>query len=368
MTLSLIALAATSMQPAAAGPPAGVWEGTVGTLSVRACFLGPDEGAFGAYYYRARLQLIALAPVEGARGAFREATGRGDGAGPEADAPRWQIERAAGGTLTARWTSGRRTLPVRLRRIAGAVDEGPCASLFFHAPRLAGLRTVRARGSTDGVAWTRLRLDHGGRFGVSVESFALDGTGAAVRRLNATFGRSLTSNPPEWLDCIRGTLVNGPYEGDYRSSLAPVMIARRWLSVADSNSGFCGGARPFENSSFRTFDLASGLEVDLHDWLNRAAVERERVEGGTDILKRMQPAFRSFLLTGWRGDGECDEIVRGTEFWTIGLTRDGLVFTPSLPHAVRLCHQDFMIGFDRLRPFLTPDALAQIAALRAERP
>lgn len=367
MTGLLIALAAASMQPAAAGPPAGIWEGTVGTLPVTACFMGPDEGAFGAYYYRSRLQLIALAPVENMRGAFREAAGGSDGTGPGADAPRWQIERAAGSILTARWTSGRRTLPVRLRRVAGAVDEGPCASLAFHRPRLAGVRTVSTRGTTDGVGWTKLRLDHGGRFGASVESFALDGNGAAVRRLNAIFGRPLSNDPPEWLDCIRGTLANNPYEGEYQSSLEPVMISRHWLSVADGNGGFCGGAHPFDNSIYRTFDLTRGTEIDLHDWLNAAAVKRERVQGSTDVLKSLQPAFRTFFLTGWRGENDCDEIVRGTEFWTIGLTREGFVFTPSVPHAVRLCHETFTVGFDRLAPYLTPDAQAHVAALRAER-
>lgn len=201
----------------------------------------------------------------------------------------------------------------------------------------------------------------------SVESFQLDGNSAAVRRLNARFGRPLRNDPPEWLDCIRGTLANGPHEGEYLSSLEPAMISRRWLSVADGNGGFCGGAHPFENSTWRTFDLTSGREIDLHDWLNAAAVKRERVQGSAEVLKSLAPAFRSFILTGWRGENDCDEVVRGTEFWTIGLARDGLIFTPSVPYVVRLCHDEFTIRFDRLTPWLSTQAQAYVAALRAER-
>lgn len=364
----LLALAAAALQPpATAGPPAGIWEGTIGNLPVRACFMGREEGAFGAYYYRSRLQLIALTPVETMHGAFNEAAGGSDGTGPGADPARWQIERATGTMLTARWTSGRRTLPVRLRRVAGALDEGPCASLAFHRPRLAGVRTISTRSTTDGVGWTKLRLDHRGRFGVSVESFALDGNGAAVRRLNAIFARPLSNDPPEWLDCIRGTLANNAYEGEYQSSMEPVMISRHWLSVADGNGGFCGGAHPFDNSIYRTFDLTRGAEIDLHDWLNADAVKRERVQGSNGVLKSLQPAFRTFILTGWRGENDCDEIVRSSEFWTIGLTREGFVFTPSVPYVARVCYETFTIGFDRLAPYFTPDARAYVAALRAER-
>jgi hypothetical protein len=363
----LVALAAAALQaqPAAPDPLAGIWEGNVGSLPVRACFVGPEEGAFGAYYYRSRMQLIALEAVAGERGGYREGAGGGAGAGT--NAARWRIERVGGDRLIARWTSGRRALPVRLRRVAQPNEEGPCDALAFHRPRLAGVNTIRTRETADGVAYTKLRLEHGGRFGVSVATFALDGDSPAVRRVNATLGAPLSHDPPEWLDCIRGPLANGPYEGDYQASLEPVMLSRRWLSVADRNGGSCGGAHPYENNNYRTFDLTSGAEIDLHDWLNPDAVKRERLEGSNEVLKSLQPAFRTFILSGWRGDEGCDEVVRTADFWTIGLTREGLVFTPSLPHAMQACFEEFSIGFDQLRPYFTRDGAANVSALRAER-
>ena len=127
---SLIALAAAA-QPAA--PPAvlaGIWEGTIGTLPVRACFVERDWGAFGAYYYLSRLQLIGLEEaVSGRRDAVRETAESGG------SAPVWRIDRGTE-TLGGQWTNGGRTLPLRLHRVAQASgEESPCASLAFHRPR-----------------------------------------------------------------------------------------------------------------------------------------------------------------------------------------------------------------------------------------
>src|SRR6185503_11391200 len=144
MFAPLLALAAAAAPPA---DLAGIWEGNVGTLPVRACFVQRDWGTFGAYYYLSRLRLIPLEVEEGAAGAFRE--------GGDTQGPRWRIESADAARLSARWTSGGRTLPVRLRRLAGGEgEEGACASLAFHAPRLAGVRTVAARAAKDGVDYT----------------------------------------------------------------------------------------------------------------------------------------------------------------------------------------------------------------------
>lgn len=368
LVLGALPFSAALAQPAPAPDLRGIWEGTVGTLPIHACFVSGETGAFGAYYYNSRLRLIGLEAVEGTAGAFREAAS-GDENERTRPAARWRIERAAGGQLTARWTQGGRTLPVRLHRVArpGDDEESPCSDLAFHRPRLAAVTTVSTRERIDGVAYTKRRLEHGGRFGVSVATFRLDGDSAAVRRVNARLDAPLDNNPPEWLDCIRGTLMSGPYEGDYQASMAPAMLSRRWLSVKDSNGGSCGGAHPFEGSRYLTFDMTTGEEVNLHDWFTPAAVKVERIEGSNDVLRSLEPAFRTFLLARWHGEGECDEIVRSNDYWTIGLTRAGFVFSPDLPHVAQACVEEFTADFDRIRPWLKPEGVAAVAALRAER-
>lgn len=364
MTGLLLALALAAQPAAPANALEGLWEGTVGTLPVRACFA--EEGRFGAYYYMSRLRLIALGADERTAGAFNETVEQG--AGPAA---RWRIARTAGNELSATWTGGGRTLPVRLRRIArGSEDENACVSLAFHQPRMAGVHMVSSRARADGSAYTRLTLDHLGRFPtVSVTSFALDGSGADVQRLNAALLEGLDRTPPDWVDCVRGSLGMGPNEGEYHASLEPAMISRRWLSVATHYDGFCGGAHPDSSNSYRTFDRTTGREINLHDWFTARAVKRERA--GEEVLRSLQPAFRTFLMAGLRYSAdraECRDVVRESEFWTIGLTRTGFVFAPDLPHVVQACVDEFRVSFARIRPWLGPEGAAAVAALRAERP
>ena len=356
-----IALAAAAAAPAPAELP-GVWEGNVGTLPVRACFMRREWGAFGAYYYLSRRRLIALEAVEGRSDTFRE----GGSAAP--NGPLWRIERADAAGLTARWTGGGRTLAVRLNRVARMEgDESPCSNWAFNRPRLEGVRTVSTRMSRDGVAYTRLRLDQGGRFDATFESFALDGADEPVRRINAALGQALTGDPPHWFECIQDSLAQGPFEGSFEETLIPTMITRRWLSVTHHWNGFCGGAHPDASNSYRTFDRRTGQEVDLHDWFTSSAVKRERFEGSEEETKSLQPAFRDFILAGWHPDpADCDEAVRSEAFWTIGLTRDALAFSPDLPHVAQACGEVFRVPFARLGPYLTQEGAENLRALQAE--
>ncbi len=360
MLAPLIALAAAAAPPASADL-SGIWEGNVGDLPVRACFAPREWGALGSYYYLSRRQLIALEAEQGTSGTYHENDPR------DPNAPRWTIETANGGRLTARWTHRGRTLPVRLRRIAGAnAEQDHCTGMVYHRPRLAGVRTVAARASLDGLAYTRITLDHGGRFEAGVETFALDGAGAAVDRLNATLRRSLTGDPPEWFDCIRAALAHFPNEGSFNQRLAPTLISRRWMGVVEQYDDYCGGNHPNHGQRYRTFDLASGREVDLHDWLNASAVRRHRWPGSDEETRTLQPALRAVILAGWQAEGDCEGAIEGTEFWNIGLRREALIFAPDLPHVAQACGEEFTIPFARLEPFLTEEGAANLRALRDE--
>ena len=157
------------------------------------------------------------------------------------------------------------------------------------------------------------------------------------------------------------------FEGEADESLAPTLITRRWLGVAHHWDGSCGGAHPDASDIFRTFDLTNGQEIDLHDWFNADAVSRVRPEGGGEEIKMLRPALRAIILAGWHADPEdCADAIRDEDFWTIGLSRRGLVFSPLLAHVVQACEEDFTIPFARLRPFLTPAGAQALGAFEAE--
>ena len=360
MLAPLLALAV-----AAAPAPAdlsGVWEGTVGTLPVRACFVHREFADFGAYFYLSQRRVIGLEAEEGEGSAFRETGDSGAGG------PRWRIEGADGDRLTAQWTNGHRALPVRLSRVSRVVgEETSCSSMDFHRPRLDGVRTVTTRASLDGTSYRRLTLDAGGRFESSFETFALDGDGEAVRRINAALAEPLSGDPPHWFECIQGSLAFMPHEGSSDESLRPVLIAGRWLSVAHHWDGFCGGAHPDSSNSYRTFDLTSGNEVDLHSWFNDAAVERQHLAEVNEDIVTVRPALRDFVLSGWTPeDPECRDVIRDQEYWSIGLTPRGMAFLPDLPHVVQACGEEFLVPFARLGPFLTTEGAANLRDLAVE--
>jgi hypothetical protein len=340
----------------------GVWQGSIGTLPVRACFVQQDWGAFGAYYYLSRLQLIPLERGENPADGFRE------GSAPDAKSPGWTLDSAGPKELTGRWTGNGRTLPIRLARIADPDgEESPCASLVFHAPRLAGIRIVSQPAVKDGLGYTKLILDHRGRFGdTQVETFALAGSTEAVRRINAKLRAPLAGDPPAWFECVRGALETNSSEGQIDETIAPRMITPRWLTAIDHEDGDCGGAHPDSSNVPLTFDRTTGRQLDLNDWLNDKAVKREGSGPGTQEAKMLRPEFRNLLLARWKPqDAECADAVRQTDFWDIALTRTGLVFSPELPHVVQACGEDFALPFARLRSYLSAEGVKQADALQS---
>jgi len=362
MLAPLIALAAAAASPPAAENIHGVWAGTVGNLPVRACFTRRDDRIFGTYYYLSQMRLIPLEAEEGSSVAF------GETEAAAADTPRWLIQSADANALAAQWTNGRRTLPVRLTRARYVEDEdGPCGSWVFHQPRFANARPLESRATLDGVGYTDIALDLDNRFDARVRSFALDGDGEAVRRINSELGEAFAGDPPGWFECLQMSLGYSANEGYFDDSHAPVMITRRWLSVADHWDGYCGGAHPDSSNGWRAFDRDSGQEVDPFSWFNEAAVTRQRFEGTEDVLTTMKPPLRDLILAGWTTEAEeCDEVIRSQDYWSIGLGRAGMLFSPDLPHVIQACGEEFTVPYARLRPFLTEEGAANIRALEAE--
>jgi hypothetical protein len=361
--LAALLAAIAAAAPAAAADRDGVWQGMIGTLPVRACFMSRDWGDFGAYYYLSQRKLIALEPEEGNSSAFREGDAR------QAANPLWSLRTVAGDALEGQWSQGKRTLPVRLMRVAAAIgEEGPCGSLAFHGPRLEGVRTVRSRASMDGVAYTRLVLSHGGRYEASVETFALGGAKEADRRIDAALRESFDGSPAAWFDCVRGALAFSPHEGSIDETQAPAFVTARWLSVKRQSDSFCGGNHPNSFIVYRTFDRRTGAELDPLDWFDPRAVKRTSYPetGDKEPIPTLLPALRKAVMGAWKEEGECKGVVSEQEFWNLGLGRTGFVFTPSLPRVVMACGETFTIPYARLARFLTPAGAREVKALQAE--
>ncbi len=359
LAAALAVLVASPTFPAPAQPSlSGVWDGTVGDKPVRVCFDQREWGGLGAYYYLSHLRSIPLQSPQGQKHTFVEGYDEKD-----TTSPRWVIERLTPQEIGGSWSQGGRILALHLARVStprGDTEGTSCSSMAFNAARLQGVRTIRRAATKDGVAYTRLILDHRGHFGddVGIETFALIGDTPPVRRINAELGKPLQSE--DWFECVRSALDANGFDGDSSETLEPRMITRRWLSVMDESGWYCGGAHPDDSVLPRLFDRETGREIDLHQWLNAKAVTR------TDELIALRPELRNLILRRHKTDSECTDTVNEENYWTIELTRTGLIFTPSLPHVAVGCRDEYLVPFPKLRPYLRPEAQREIAALEAE--
>jgi hypothetical protein len=343
----------------------GVWQGTVGNLPVHVCLDKTPYEQKGAYYYDRVKRLLRLSPAEDA-GQWLEQDADGH------DGARWRLAAGPDG-LGGTWSDGKKQLPVRLARIGGASKDfdGPCGSLAFHRPRLAPVKLTSRQASMDDASYTVWSFKPGPWFGdgVGVETFTLDRAGAPVARVNALLRAALPKpdGTGDWLDCVTGSVNALGQDGEYSESLEPTIIGERWLAVSQGGEYFCGGAHPETIASLRTFDLVAGSEVNPLDWFGPRAVHRETLDDGDGSVSRtLTPEFRAALLQGWKSDGdaaECDDAMRGQDYWNVGIARGALVFTPDFPHAIMACSDDFEMPLARLAPWLNDAGKAVVATL-----
>jgi hypothetical protein len=337
----------------------GVWEGAIGELPVRVCFVEHDGWTVGAYYYLSRLRAIPLHQPPDQSRTFVEGYDERD-----AKAPHWSIESVQEQEIRGRWTEGGRSLPVRLAfasKSNAGDDSEACGSLAFNRPRLGGVRVVtKGKAIKDGLAFTRLALDHRGHFdeNVSAQTFELAGNDLATYRINAELRKPLQTDG--WFDCVRSAIDMNGSDGDSIETLEPRMITSRWLSVRVETGWECGGAHSDDAIYNELFDRKSGREVVLHKWFNAEAFKEE------DGLFSILPAFRSVVLRGRKLDPECSDTLWEENSWGIELTRTGFVFSPILPHVETYCRDDFPVPFAKLTLFLTPEGKKRVAALQAE--
>lgn len=339
----------------------GVWQGSIGTLPVRACLawdrVGPGD-AFGSYYYRSKLRTIHL-EQQGTSRTWIE--GYATPNGPPA--PRWTFAEVGHDRLTGTWTGGGRALPFRLARVASDDDEAPCGTDAFNGPRWRPL-TVKARSaSKDGVRYRRLMFEVGPAFpSISMEGFELVGGDAATRRINAGLRTRVPGPQEDWRGCVSGGLDAHGMDGDLSMTLAPMLITSRWLGAALTQDDDCGGAHPNSGILPVTFDRVTGAVVDLHGWLGDAVMDRS--EASAELPPTVRPAFRR-LIIAQAGDlePECRDALTDQDFWDIGLDRRGLTFRAELPHVSQACAEDVLVRWTTLARFLTPAGRAGRASL-----
>lgn len=376
----LAALAALLLAAPAAGQDrpawAGVWQGTISRLPVRLCIDARDGAARGSYYYLSELEPIALGEDDGEGGWIERAPGSDETA-------LWHFTEQTGSRLRGTWIGPRRTFPFDLRPVAWTESEwgGPCASDAYLSPRVVAGLVRSDAAELHGWRYTTRAYTPAAHFApeVAIDSFVVPleqpGDAAINAALAAVLPQGTVADP--FVQCLAGSIASLGYDGDYALFLQPVVVTPAFLVALESSSMFCGGAHPGHSYRYRTFDRVSGAELDLFDWLGDAAVERHPDGAAGTGYATVRPALQALIVArapladlAASADAEdasypdeCLELARAEDLWTLGLSRRGMLFVPSMPHVATPCVASFTVPWEQLERFLTDAGWAASATL-----
>ena len=373
---SVLALLAVPASAQEAPAWIGVWEGRIGTYPVRLCIDSwGDQPARGAYYYLSRLEPIALTEEEGGGGWVELA--------PDGEQQAlWEFAEQTGTRLHGTWRQGRRSLPFDLKPAAwtSKEEDGPCGSDTFLVPRIAGGEMISEPAELDGWRYTALTYRAPAHFAeeLFLDSFAFAPERPGDTAILAALAKELPAagRSAPYLQCMGDSIAVNGRDGYYSTASKPLLVSPAWLVTLESYDIYCGGAHPSHGFFHRTFDRQSGEETKLARWLGERAIEHKSYEADEEGYDLVRPALRELILTRGISDGqpvegedesdeaECREAAREQEFWTFGLSREGMLFVPSLPHVIAACQATYTVPWTDLAPFLNQAGRAGLARLR----
>lgn len=372
-----LALAAVATDAAAGAEPPpdsldGIWAGTVGDEPIRACF----EGTMGSFYRigdKRSVWLWADGPD-----AFAETDDRNPAN------PRWRLAPAGAGERTGARVQGQSRVPIRLHRVPFTPrpeseeigPETPCRSLAFVSGRLEPLVVTEEAVETEGVAMVRIvaRPPHNGD-SFEYRTFRLIGTQPGLAAVNARLEALIDRRGPgesAWSQCM---ISAGNGGGDFHEALAPSRIGRRFLAATLHRDDSCGGNHPNSGTYPRVFDLETGTEIRMRDWLAPGALDRETLALIGELDESHEPNVmplsaglrRLVMRHAAREEGDCEGSIADTAFWSVGVGRHGLLFSPQMAHVARACGQDIEVPFAPLAPFLSNAGRRAVEILRTDR-
>lgn len=339
----------------------GLWQGTIGTQNIVAQLAPSAQACDARYYYRKHLLGISLVEKERRQGReWRES--------PDTDnEATWIFSEFSpdGRTLTGEWVSrdGMRHLPIRLSLLtltpaADGEDGKPhyncnAHDKAFDAPRIARAMQERKLSGSDTIfqgADGAYRYGQVSVLGGQILSFSLADT-SRQPRLQQMLRNWERESVAQFYECAFGLVgrndLNAP---DFHQELAPLFWNANLLVLRENYSNYCGGAHPNGGvSDYKVWDMLGDRPLEVRSWLkgsgNSTKISSKR------LLKLLAARYGRHNETG--ADG-CADALEGNEYYRMYPKTTGMVFSPSLPHAIQACEEDIEIPWAKMQPFLSP--------------
>ncbi|WP_133682390.1 hypothetical protein [Paludibacterium purpuratum] len=350
--LLIVGLLIWSAGSFAAGVPPwlGIWHGTLGKQEVMVCLA--DESAMGGstYYYVKYQSSIPLTSETPQSGHWQEGN---------RDKPSgiWQLGAVQGDSLSGQWSAPGKAgkLPIALKRIAalGQDQYAACEVPAFFAPRDAKFQVMSGKAHVvDGKAYTEIQVK-----GRDLASLWLSGATAQIASINANLARQLKRDYWSYFTC----LSEGKREalgGDYSSWANVVAWGQRWLVIGTAVDSYCGGAHPNQDLDYQTWDLTTGQMENLWRWFNAKGTT-----GDKSAMWASPELTKVVLQSVEPRKDECGDDMQSASFYRLRLSRQGMVFIPSLGHADRVCEEEVTVSYKKLLPFLNERGQHELSKL-----
>jgi hypothetical protein len=311
--------------PAWAQRPSGVWTGTLGRASIAACF---DKDAASYYYVRIGVDIPLV--EQKAPGTWKETK---EAKGDEFTGL-WQLSPPQGEAMSGVWTSpdGKRTLPIALTVSTGK-SESYCLSPEYNAPRAATF--VRIPDKETSVGGLRIRTFQARD--IDITGLEIADKSAQLARLKRFVEKLNRDLVDQYLNCARFVEDREDWRGsiEFTGIVKLESVTRHFVLLRQSSAYFCGGAHPDSSSALLVVDRNSGDTIDIADWLK-------------DPLDAIGRKY-------WKTSREdCKDALEEDTTFVVWPSPDGVVFAPTLPHAIEACSEEMTIPYARLASRLTP--------------
>ncbi len=354
-----------------ASPENGLWTGTIGNQEVVACFFHfdlPQYSNESGYFYVRHAQRIALEPRRESSNVWSE----GDSQSPTGI---WKFNDRHGDLLLGTWSdvAGKKSVPIRLKRFKTLSMGDPgsfsdsCSPEYgilnaaMYARIQAAKVTVGKTQTANGKPYRTISALDG-----AVETLEMLDQSGAVAELNERLRNELTVGIREYHGCAAA--LDEQYgeggEADYGATVKLAHWDEHRISFVRSIGGFCGGAHPFFESTYSTWDLTTGKEVNLLTWLEQDKAKRDIYDSGSFIPRQLDKIIAEAAVKE-RGEDETDDclsVIRDNHSYQLSLGGQGLIFHSRFAHVVQACDFSIEIPYATLAPFMTKAGREAIAA------